>query len=457
VATIYPGSQGGTVFAHGSPILYAYYTLAQINRPARLLTEDEIAAGALEEVKALLVVGQTAALPAATVKAIDAFVQDGGKLLVDKNTKLELTGATKMPEVGWPGGLWPRYCNTFHEAIAELPRTLGAPLKAALGDIGKQPLDGDAVLVATKRAGSTQLLFVTNNREYPFADIFTPEQRLSGFYRNFLGRGGIYIKDVREPQVATLALREDLAESKPLIYDVFAGKQLVPVEKDGRWTVAVDLTTLPGRVLLLVDKPLAAPGLDVSQAAGSARATFVAKSAVPLPVRLRVGSQEIYRAATPAGSCDTLVLGPAAGAETVELTELITGDDARRARHRHAPRDAPGPDLGHAADPQGAGRQKPRGLCRCPPGRRPRRRREVGPAARRRAGIQSGDSRLSGLLGFAGGRGGREGEDPATGAAGLASAGGSAESAGGECALRRLARRALARPSLESAGHSLWQ
>ena len=329
VAILYSVSQGGTVFAHGSPILYAYYTLAQVNRPARLLTEDEIAAGALKEVKALLVVGQTAAVPAATLDAIDAFVKDGGKLLVDKNTKLELPGATKLPEVSWPGGLWPRYCNNFHDAIAELPRTLGAPLKAALGDIGKQPLEGDAVLVATKRAGSAQLLFVTNNREYPFADIFTPEQRLSGFYRNFLGRGGTYIKDVREPQVATLALREDLVQSKPLIYDVFAGKQLVPVEQDGRWTVAVDLTTLPGRVLLLVDKPLAAPGLEVSQAAGSARATFVAKSAVPLPIRLRVGSQEIYRAATPAGSCDTLVLGPAAGAETVELTELITGATQR--------------------------------------------------------------------------------------------------------------------------------
>ncbi len=329
VAILYSVSQGGTVFAHGSPILYAYYTLAQVNRPARLLTEDEIAAGALEEVKALLVVGQTAALPTATIKAIDAFVQDGGKLLVDKNTKLELPGATKLPDVGWPGGLWPRYCNNFHEAIAEFPRTLGPALKAALGDLGKQPLESDAVLVATKRAGSAQLLFVTNNREYPFADIFTPEQRLSGFYRNFLGRGRIYMKDVREPQVATLALREDLAQSKLLIYDVFAGKQLVPVEKDGRWTVEVDLTTLPGRVLLLVEKPLAAPGLDVSQAAGSARATFVAKSAVPLPIRLRVGSQEIYRAATPAGSCDTLVLGPAAGAEIVELTELITGATQR--------------------------------------------------------------------------------------------------------------------------------
>ena len=329
VAILYSVSQGGTVFAHGSPVLYAYYTLAQVNRPARLLTEDEIAAGALKEVKALLVVGQTASLPTATLEAIDTFVKDGGKLLVDRNTKLELPGATKLPEVGWPGGLWPRYCNHFHDAIAEFPRTLGVPLKAALGDIGKQPLEGDAVLVATKRAGSAQLLFVTNNREYPFADIFTPEQRLSGFYRNFLGRGGIYIKDVRDPQVATLALREDLAQSKPLIYDVFAGKQLVPVEKDGRWTVSVDLTTLPGRVLLLVDKPLAAPGLEVSQAAGSARATFVAKSAVPLPIRLRVGSQEIYRAATPAGSCDTLVLGPAAGAEPVELTELITGATQR--------------------------------------------------------------------------------------------------------------------------------
>jgi hypothetical protein len=329
VAILYSVSQGGTVFAHGSPILYAYYTLAQINRPARLLTEDEIAAGALKEVKALIVVGQTAALPAATLKAIDTFVQGGGKLLVDKNTKLELPGATKLPEVGWPGGLWPRYCNKFHDAIAEFPRTQGTRLKTALGDIGRQSLESDSVLVATKRSGLAQLLFVTNNRDYPFADIFTPEQRLTGFYRHFLGRGGTYIKDVREPQVATLQLREDLASAKPLIYDVFAGKQLVPVEKDGLWTVAVDLTTLPGRVLLLVDKPLTAPVLEVAQARGSARATFVAKSAVPLPIRLRVGSQEIYRAATPAGSCDTLGLGPAAGAEPVELTELITGTTQR--------------------------------------------------------------------------------------------------------------------------------
>ena len=331
IAILYSVSQGGTNFGQSSPVFFAYFTLAQLNRPARLLTEDEIAAGALREVKALLLVGQTNPLPAATQKAITEFAQAGGKVLADKNTKIELPGATALADVGWPAGLWPQGGNTYHNSIASFPRTLGSSLTAALGDIGRQPLEcaDAAVLVATKRAGNARLVFVTNNREYPFAELFTPEQQLTGFYRDFLSRGGVYFKDVRVPQNVALRLNADPAQSRPLIYDVFAGKLLTPVEQDGAAIVSLDLSALSARVLLLVDKPLAAPVLEVAQTAGSARVTFVVKSGVPLPVRLRVGEQEIYRAATPAGSCDTLTLGPAAGQVPIDVTELITGATQR--------------------------------------------------------------------------------------------------------------------------------
>ena len=168
IALLYSVSQGGSNFGQASPIFFAYFTLAQLNRPARLLSEDEIAAGALNKVKALLVVGQTVPLPAATVKAIDSFARSGGKVLVDKDTKTELPGATKLAEVGWPGGLWPIGGNTYHNAILSFPRTLGDGLKAALGDIGRQPLESndDSVLIATKRSGKNRLVFVTNNHEW---------------------------------------------------------------------------------------------------------------------------------------------------------------------------------------------------------------------------------------------------------------------------------------------------
>ncbi len=316
VAILYSVSQGGTNFGLSSPIFTAFYTLAQLNRPARLLTEDEIAHGALSEVRALLVVGQTAKLPDATVKAMADFIAHGGKVLCDKNTKVELPGAVTLADVGWPGGLWPNSGNTFHGILKSFPATMGASLKAALGTVGVQPLvcDDGSALVASTRAGAATLVTVTNNRDYPFEQLFTPEQQQTSFFRSFKQYGGIFYKDVRVPSIVTLALRPDMHPAH--IFDVFAGKEL-PVENGA---VKVDLSTLSGRLLLLCDT-LPTPTVSLAQKPGDPLVTLVAKSPVPLPVRLVVGGQTVFRAATAAGSCDTFVSGG-----NMQITNLLTGE-----------------------------------------------------------------------------------------------------------------------------------
>jgi hypothetical protein len=332
IGILYSQSQGGTNFGQSSPVFFAYYTLAQINRPARLLTEDEIARGSLRPLKALVVVRQTAALPSATLEAIEAFAAGGGKVICDRDTKLAIRGAVRLDEVSWPGGLWPTGGNAFHKVLRDFVEKMGPPLRSALGSAGQQPLESrdGAALVATKTAGGALLAIVTNNRFFPFEELLGPEQRVTAFYRKFLVRGGTYFKDVCLPQRVNLALRADLAAAPLHVYDVFAGREL-PIQKTAEGAaVSVDLTALSGRALLLTRQPVVAPQVSIGQRQDAdALATLVVKNPVPLPVRIRVGTQEVWRAATPAGSCDRFALGPQPGDVAVEVTELVTGKTQR--------------------------------------------------------------------------------------------------------------------------------
>jgi hypothetical protein len=352
-------SQGGTNFGQSSPIFFAFYTLARLNRPARLVTEEEIAAGGLKGLAALLVVRQTAPLPAAAVGAIEAFAAGGGKVLCDRDTTVTFRGAVRLEGVSWPAGLWPIGGNRFHETIREFPERLGPSLRAALGDAGRQPVEGDgSVLIAAKRAPlgargctmtrpgargctmmETELVVVSGQRYYPFDRIFTPEERVSAFYRQFEWRSGVLYKDVVLPGRVTLTLRPDVAARRPHVHDVFAGKE-VTIGEGGR--LDLDLAALPARVLLITDREIHAPKIMVGRRdPADSRATLVVRSPVPVPVRIRVRlgargctiseRQEFYRAATPDGSCDSVAVGPAAGEVPIEVTELVTGRTVRTA------------------------------------------------------------------------------------------------------------------------------
>ena len=148
------------------------------------------------------------------------------------------------------------------------------------------------------------MVLVVNENIYPFHDVVTDDQLKTRFFRYFLQWGTTFYKDVRTPRHVTLRLREDLAAARPRIYDVFAGREL-------RWkkdhTVDVDLATLQGRALLLTPGAIEPPTVLTDQR--GSRATVVVRSPTPLPIRVRVGNQDVFRAATAAGSCDTFALG----------------------------------------------------------------------------------------------------------------------------------------------------
>src|SRR5262249_37397751 len=153
-------------------------------RPARLLTEDEIANGKLAGMKALVFVHQTATLPPATLAATEKFAASGGKVIADRETVLPVKGMQKLTDLFWPWSFFPIMANEFHvvmEACAGKARERLIPLVHdascywrwdaigkdqaksllnALGDAGRQllePVDGNS-LIATKTNGDATLV-----------------------------------------------------------------------------------------------------------------------------------------------------------------------------------------------------------------------------------------------------------------------------------------------------------
>ncbi len=362
IAILYSISNGGSNFAPNSWIYTMYSVLAQLNRPAKLITEEEIAEGKLKDVTALVLVRQAAALPPKTVAAIERFAASGGKVIADVDTTVEIKCMQKIDELYIPPMMLFVWSNIYHEIVSRIAgiaderawqtayvqlekivgyfrperiKPIDKPLLAALGDIGKQPLEpiaGGRAMVSHKIAGDATLVFVTNENIYPFEEMLDDAQLKARFFRCFLGVGSIYYKDVRFPSIVTLRLRDDLAQAPPHIYDVFAGKEIQPArDANGQWTLTLDLATLQGRALLIRPRTFDTPTIAMgSRQDSDPLATLVVRSEVPLPVKIRVGDQEIFRASSVLGSCDTFAL-PAteSGGVKVEVTELVSGQSRR--------------------------------------------------------------------------------------------------------------------------------
>ena len=71
-------------------ILIAHMALSRAGYPAHVVDERIVAKGALKDYKVLVVLGQTFPLTPEAKRGIDAFVAAGGKLIVDKATKVDL-------------------------------------------------------------------------------------------------------------------------------------------------------------------------------------------------------------------------------------------------------------------------------------------------------------------------------------------------------------------------------
>lgn len=131
---------------YGTAPYQAFVTLARLGYTPRFVTEEELTKQGDLKLKAILIAGQTFALPPPVVTAIEKFTADGGLLLVDGNTSVALTGAKKIEhafafsQLGKPHN-WgvPNIPAGSNDALlaADWHRTLAPVLAAALGDSGR--------------------------------------------------------------------------------------------------------------------------------------------------------------------------------------------------------------------------------------------------------------------------------------------------------------------------------
>jgi len=133
------------VMGFGNASYNALVTLARLGYTPRFVTEDEIATGCANDVAAMMVIGQTFAMPEQVNAGLAAFTQKGGRILVDGSTTVALPGAEKMAITfpftvpGKPHS-WtaPNMVGSDNDTILferEYP-ALAKALSAALGDTG---------------------------------------------------------------------------------------------------------------------------------------------------------------------------------------------------------------------------------------------------------------------------------------------------------------------------------
>ena len=88
------------VLGFGRPHYKALVALVRLGYTPRFVTEEELAAGSVRDVRALVVLGQTVPLPAEVLAALAQFTRAGGRVLLDANTSIDVPGAARFaPEL----------------------------------------------------------------------------------------------------------------------------------------------------------------------------------------------------------------------------------------------------------------------------------------------------------------------------------------------------------------------
>ena len=85
------------VMGFGNASYNALIALTRLGYTPRFVTEDEIASGHAGDVAALVVIGQTFALPEKVNAGLAAYAKQGGRILVDGSTTVEIPTAEKLP------------------------------------------------------------------------------------------------------------------------------------------------------------------------------------------------------------------------------------------------------------------------------------------------------------------------------------------------------------------------
>ena len=143
------------VMGFGNASYNALIAFTRLGYTPRFVTEDEIASGRAGDVAALVVIGQTFALPEKVNAGLAAYAKQGGRILVDGTTTVEIPTAKKLPMTfpftvpGKPHS-WtaPNMVGSDNDTILfeRVYPELAKAFSAALGSTGHSSLKSDKAL-----------------------------------------------------------------------------------------------------------------------------------------------------------------------------------------------------------------------------------------------------------------------------------------------------------------------
>ena len=216
-------------------------TLARARLPYDWITDDHVYAGWLKHYKAVFVPGAWC-LPERTHRALVAYAEAGGKVVVDRVMRAEIPGAQRLDieTQAYPD-----------EAVA---RELGGWAKSFrdANPTWAQVTPVDSTFTYTREAGPARYLFVINDHRES-----GPQYDRWKVMLNAIGR------EPREP-LRDKGLPQEVQVSIPsavAVYDVLAHRQLEPRLDRGRQRFAVRLE--PGGAAVLAAFPRAMLKLDM--------------------------------------------------------------------------------------------------------------------------------------------------------------------------------------------------
>lgn len=233
----------------GTSLYKALVALTRTGYTPRFVTEDELIAGKARNVKALVVIGQTVPLPGKVLEGIDAFAKNGGKVLVDGATTVDLPAARKMP-------------LTFPFTVPGKPHSWSSPsiLSGENETILYARWHPELARGFTEALGITGRALFTSERE---ADAQVTLMQLNG------GPDATYVLAVNDSHVQTQADWHQVNETiiptgafadATVVYDCTEEK---PLGNIGR--IACDLSTTTARVYAVLRREMKSIQLSATQ------------------------------------------------------------------------------------------------------------------------------------------------------------------------------------------------
>lgn len=239
-----------TPFHRGAHLLRvhsAFYALLSSHCPADIIGEKAILAGGLSRYKGLVLTGIELPLPSPVSTAIEAFIRNGGVVLMDQHCRTPVTGAVRLDfgfdfvRAGWSNRKEYRGMQFEYARVKDdLDRVLDTRFQK------KIDCDSWTVLLSSLKWGDSRFLVAAGNR-------IVKDTFFQGAYE-------------REPILANVIL----SGPPPVVYDLFEMKRLdLEAAEAGRWRFPADLTRVGARLYALLPAEVSAPELHASRSVGT--------------------------------------------------------------------------------------------------------------------------------------------------------------------------------------------